>query len=139
MNKSTLTVPLKADNANIMSLQETYCMQAKQHQFKSSWYGLTISAHNKWVGILFNPNCNVDVISSFNSNNGRTLLLYVTIEGKPCTSMNVYAPNDTGCRTTYFNELMAWIPKYALKAENIIMFGDCNCCLNATDKSIKKH
>ena len=66
---------LKAQNANIMFLQETHCMLAKQQQFRSSWqgkswYGLTDSAHSTGVGILFSPNCNVDVMSSFNTNDG---------------------------------------------------------------------
>ena len=78
-------------------------------------------------------------MSSFNTNDGRTLLLNVNIEAKPYTLINVYAPNDIGCRSKYVNEFMTWISNYAHNTESIIMSGDCNCCLNATDRSTKTH
>ena len=65
---------LKAQNAN-MFLQETHCIQVKQQQFRSSWHGtswyrLTDSPYSKGVRILFSSDCNVDVMSSFNTKHG---------------------------------------------------------------------
>ena len=137
---------LQSQNADIIFLQETHCNKLKHDQFVNSWsgksfYGHTDSAHSRGVGILFNAKSKVDinVEDKHYTDDGRTLLLNVIIEGDMYTLVNVYAPNDINERSEYFTNISEWILYHSNNINNLIIAGDFNCCLLDNDRSTKTH
>ena len=135
---------LKHQSAKVILLQETHCTKAKLKQFTNSWhgksvYGLTESSHSRGVGVLFDPKLDVDIKNTYDKNDGRTILLNVSIEGKQVTIVNVYAPNDINDRCKYFEELATWVLEKADNMEHVVLGGDFNCSLNICDRSTRTH
>ncbi len=135
---------LKVQNAHISFLQETHCTQNNIIQFKKSWKGEsyfapTSSVYSRGVGILISPKSKIEVVSSYDMKDGRTLLVNFNIQGKLFTLVNLYAPNEVAERGIYFKSLKSWICKYAISESNVIIGGDLNCCLNYNDRSTKTH
>ena len=130
--------------ADVIFIQESHCIKSKLNAFKRSWegrsyYGLTDSAHSRGVGILFNPNLEVNICDTHSSNDGRKLLLNVDICGQLITLVNVYAPNNELDRITFYADLKEWISNLSHNINNVIVGGDFNCCLNQNDRSSQTH
>ena len=116
---------LSKQNVDIVLLQETHCTRSKLNGFKKSWqgksyYGLTDSVHSRGVGILFKPSCDVKILSSNSPNDGRRLLLNITMYGKLITLVNVYGPNNEVKRKAFFDALGPWINANTHNANGIL-------------------
>lgn len=133
---------LKDAQFDIIFLQETHFVKENEHIYNSRWFGekyhaLSDSVFSRGVSILFRKNLNVDIINYHQSVNGRKLLINVKINEKVFSLVNVYAPNSEKERTEFFKRLQAWIDKYTLNTDGLILCGDFNCQVeNCNDKNV---
>jgi exonuclease III len=120
---------IKNQKANICFLQETYLDQEIEKIVKNEWKGEIINSfgttHSRGVLILFNEHLDVKVEKTHIAEDGRRILVNLTINDKPLTLVNIYAPTIHKVKEDFFKKTYHWIKRNA-KYE-IIIGGDFNC------------
>ena len=135
---------LKELNYDVVFLQETYCRQSFTSCFNNSWNGeiihaVTDSAHSRGVCMLIKAKSNIEVIDSYPSSDGRSLICNIKIKGIILTLVNIYAPNSECERKSFFTKIESLIDTHALNKNNLILSGDFNCCLRDIDRNPPTH
>ena len=122
---------------NIMFMQETYWTKEIETVIQSEWRGKCFFSHGTnhscGVSILINDKLDLKVNKIDSQNDGRTLLLDVTIEGYNVILVNVYAPTRKSEREKFFFiQLNKWLSLYDTSENkaHFILGGDLNCVLN---------
>ena len=110
-------------------------------QFQKSWDGkmfhsFTTSSHSK-VCIMLKKNLDAEIISQFNDNDGRKLLLNVKFGDEVFTVVNLYCPTDVKSRVEFLVSCKTWIKNHSISDENLLVGGDLNCVDNNIDKKSK--
>ena len=122
---------LKAKNAEIIFLQETYWTEELLSKIEREWGAKILlcqgSQHSKGAAILFSAKLEFDLINVHKTEDGRMILINMKIEDKNMTLINIYAPNDQANRKAFFNKVYKWGTQYALNKDEIIIGGDFNC------------
>ena len=128
--RSNLFYWLKLKQADITFLQETYWTNDLTNKIKQEWAGeLFLSPgtqHSKGTAILFKTNTSIKLLNKHISEDGRIILINVQIEDKTFTLVNIYAPNSTTERKTFFNKIHKWLRQFSLNEQNVIIGGDFN-------------
>lgn len=132
---------LRDTNVHIALIQETHFVEKNQSKYNSRWFGkcfhaFSNSPHARGVSVLFN-NVDIDVENVHKTQDGRILLLNINFQNNAYTIVNIYSPNSETERVSFFKKLKAYISKYALHEENIILGGDFNCVFDKTDRKNK--
>ncbi len=133
-----LFIWLRDNKANIVFLQETFCQKEYSKMENMGWdikHTLTDSAHSRGVAIMFDTELNYKIRNIHRKNDGRVILINVSIEDRELTLCNIYAPNKPYLRNEFFKSLKLWIARYADNPDDIILGGDFNCTLNQNDRS----
>ena len=120
--------------ADIILLQETFCIPKTDHIFKSNWKGKMFNAgsnssHSRGVGILFKENIDIKILNIHCCTNGRYILINFEFKCIVFSVVSLYAPN-VGERIIFFNELNNIIEEHAISKDNLIIGGDFNCWLD---------
>lgn len=135
---------LEDNKTNITLLQETHFIEKRAELYDRKWNGKAIHAFSdspfsRGVSVLFNKECNIDILNVHKSNDGRKLLVNAKIDETLLTIVNLYAPNKESDRITFFNSLNTFISSHTPQDSKLIIGGDFNCNLNKeNDKSCKK-
>ena len=120
-----------------MFLQETYSTQDIEAVWKSEWGGNIFYSHgtnhSRGVMILLNPKLDIRVDHITAAENGRYLLLQVTLNDTSFYLCNIYSPNNTSEQKTFFANLFNFLINTCSVGE-IIIGGDFNCSLTPQDK-----
>ena len=127
---------LRDKKRSIYLLQETHCGKNQANLWKNEWGGQALfsesSTTSVGVGILINNNLQHEIHNKIIDENGRYIILDITIMDKRCTLANIYAPNNDN--PDFFEKL-----KDILHEQNnpdVIIAGDFNLVLNPDlDKS----
>lgn len=135
---------LKENEADIIFLQETYCVTNFIPYFNSNWRGkvfhaCTDSKHSRGVSIMFNERFHVTISNIHQSQDGRRLIVNGIYKEKSVSFVCIYAPNEEKSRKDFFVRTKKWISRYVNNESNIICAGDFNCCLRDEDRSSKTH
>lgn len=136
---------LSSLNVDLIALQECClndeydCEKAKQewHSGVSVWSG-EADCKNSGVGFLF---CNneFELISSFEIEPGRAILVKVKYQNVLLRFLNIYAPVDKEKRCDLFNKVCLFLPGiepliFLPGIEPLIFCGDFNCILESKDR-----
>ena len=118
---------------DILLLQETHSSKSQEFWWSSTWGSKIWFSHgetnSKGVAILFNKRCECVVHNVISSDDGRYLLLYVTVNKKKFLISNIYAPNED-CPIFFqkvFREIERFHPDY------FMIGGDFNFALNIVE------
>ena len=87
---------------------------------------------SKGVMILLNPKSDIEVESFEEDKRGRLIILETKVNGSHLILVNVYAPNVLSQQVQFFENVKNKLSKY--EDEPIIIAGDFNCALTASDK-----
>ena len=132
MKRRKIFLWLHNQEVSICLLQETYSTEEDENRWKSEWGASVYFAHgsrnSKGVCILILIKNNVDfVVHAYQGdNNGRFLILDVTVNSKRISLINIYGPNKDNAE--FFQDLFQNLELY--DNEEIIMAGDFNCILD---------
>ena len=131
---------LESKNINVAFLQETYCTQNIENDYKIGCkyqilHSLSNSVHSRGVCNLINLDCEYKVINEHHDIDGRKLLVNIVINDEYYTFVNVYCPNQASFRVQFLKKLTKWINKNALSKQNIIIGGDFNCAETVIDRN----
>ena len=125
--RSNLFYWLKLKQADITFLQETYWTNDLTNKIKQEWAGeLFLSPgtqHSKDTAILFKTNTSIKLLNKHISEDGRIILINVQIEDKTFTLVNIYAPNSTTEKKTFFNKIHKWLRQFSLNEQHVIIGG----------------
>jgi hypothetical protein len=112
-------------------------------QYDCSWKGKSIhcfsdSTFSRGASILFRKELDVHIMNIHKTDNGRKLLINLNIEDTAYTLINIYAPNNEGCRLDFYKGLKRFILNNSINLSDIILGGDFNCHIESErDKSSK--
>jgi len=127
---------LRTNYKGVIFLQETHSTSISEKYWKREWKGEIYFSHgtcgSRGVAILFPQNIDITFNNSLSDDNGRFLLLDVTIEESNFVFVNIYAP--TKDKKDQQDIFIAFL-KEKLEVyidSNIIIGGDFNTCLNPT-------
>ena len=139
--RSTIFEYLNEKHIDIACLQETFCTRKSVKDYNKSWSGdvyhcLSDSDHSRGVAIYTRKDLEYKFLDSHKGENGRKLMINIEIQEQIYTIVNIYAPNNVKCRGDFFVNLMTWIKRYSLNDNNVILTGDFNCDLSASDTSV---
>ena len=83
---------------DVVFLQETHSKRNTEHYWRAEWGGKVVFSHGesnaRGVAILFAKNLEITKCKSERSEDGRYLIVQVTINGFEFLLCNVYAPNE---------------------------------------------
>ena len=110
---------LENTKADIILLQETFCMPKTDHILKSNWKGKMFNAcsnssHSRGVGILFKENIDIKILNIHSCTNGVYILINYEFKCRVFSVVSLYAPNVEGERIIFFNELNNIIEEHAI-------------------------
>ena len=89
-----------------------------------SYHCVTDSAHSRGVTVMLRKDLPFTLISKHTSDDGRKILLNISIEHEVYTIVNIYAPNVVADKISFFKKLSTWIKQNALTVHRIILLGD---------------
>ncbi len=124
----------KANNVDILLLQETHCCNIKdREQFDADWgskgiYSFSYSSHECGVAIYFNSNISYEISKYYNDTTGRLVLVNFKFGNDNYCIVNTYAPNIPKARKDFFNSL----DRHLMGIKKIIFAGDFNCVENVS-------
>ena len=133
---------LKSNNYHIILLQETFWTNDIKNDIEKEWCGKIIlnpgTSHSKGTAILLNNNIidnnfDLDIKNIHLSEDGRIVLLNLSIESKEISLINIYAPNNPKERKSFFDKIGRWISKFSTNNETIIG-GDFNLAEAQNDR-----
>ena len=120
---------------DLVFLQETHvsCV-AQANRIQRKWKGRILwsfgTARSAGVAILFSPNFSGQISKFVQDTEGRILSALVLAHSTTFNLVNIYAPNDTSARKTFFDSLHT----YFLSQNNQIIGGDFNCIESELDR-----
>ena len=121
---------LRSKNFSIYMLQEAHCTENTTDIWTSEWGYKTLfscCASNKaGVGILFNNNFNLKILTVFVDPNGRSVICDIETNSKLLTLANVYAPNEDD--PDFFQAVFSHLSSF--NCEEFIIGGDFNLVLD---------
>lgn len=123
-------------NASIIFLQETYSSNDQERLWSNEW-GSKIhfchgSKHSKGTAILFNPKLQITIEHQIQSEDGRILILQITVDDLRFVCANIYTPNDPSAQVKFFKQLKNLLQQFS--GESIVVGGDFNCPFSKDDK-----
>ena len=129
--RKALLICLGKQNADIIFLQETYSTKDVENIWKSHWKGPMIFAHGSnrsgGVLVLVKNSLEFELKSTVADENGRYILLDVTVQGSNYFMGNVYAPNKTQEQCSFFDKLPQKLDNLVTgQNQRIIIGGDLN-------------
>ena len=129
--RKALLIRLGKQNADIIFLQETYSTKDVENIWKSQWKEPMIFAHgsNRSCGVLVlvKNSLEFELKSTVADENGRYILLDVTVQGSNYFMGNVYAPNKTQKQCSFFDKLLQELNNLVTgQNQRIIIGGDFN-------------
>ena len=135
---------MERQQADIVLMQETYCTKSNVDKIEKDWkgrclFGLTNSVHSRGVAVLIRDACDIEVIDHHVKDDGRIILVNLTVHDQVITIINVYCPNNEKERIKYIEHVEDWIRTYSLTKDNLILAGDFNTCLRDNDRSSRTH
>lgn len=121
---------LQKQDMGLIMLQETHSTEDVEKQWRTEWGGEVYFSHGtsraRGVAILFKPSINnLEVHSCETDEEGRLVVLDVTINDIRTTVANVYGPNDDN--PEFFRNIMGKIEN--MPNDNRILGGDFNLVL----------
>ena len=142
LKRTQLFTLMKGDprfiNSHIICLVETRLHQKDHPAFSHSWNGPTFFSSNEGsqgVAILVKKTTDIQITSSWSSDDGRALQIKFEWKGLPISLSTVYAPAVTPDRAPFFESLSDNLPIDDDVCLNILC-GDFNCIEDPTlDKS----
>ena len=121
---------LRDNKFAICLLQETHISKNMFSQCKNDWKGECVFSGNftnkEGVAILFNSQCNVNIIKIHEVSVGRILGLDITIDNKEFLLINIYGPNNDD--SIFFTVLENFLCEN--NGKNIILGGDFNTIMD---------
>lgn len=121
---------------DITFLQETYSTKSIETVWKSEWGGDVYYSHgtnhSRGTMILFNPKLPIHVDDIIADENGRFLLLKVTVYDTEIQLCNIYSPNNNSDQKVFYSNLLNILKHHS--DHKIIVGGDFNCALTPCDK-----
>ena len=129
--RKALLIWLGKQNADIIFLQETYSTKDVENIWKSHWKGPMIIAHGSnrsgGVLVLVKNSLEFELKSTVADENGRYILLDVSVQGSNFFMGNVYAPNKTQEQCSFFDKLLQKLDNLVTgQNQRIIIGGDLN-------------
>jgi exonuclease III len=123
----------KHQNSDIVFIQETHFTNELEQVIEQEWNGTAShcygTSQSRGVSILFSSKLQYEIIDTYNSGDGRLLLTNIqTKDGVYCL-VNLYAPNDTNSRNTFFKNVHSIITDKCMGY--LIIGGDFNDTMNA--------
>ena len=127
---------IEKQKADITFLQETCSTPEILTDWKFQWRGEMIyshgSNHSRGVLVLINEQLQFELKNTVIDDNGRYILLEMTIQDSPFLLLNLYAPTKLNEQVAFFEEILSIIQTTSFDAEcRIIMGGDFNVHLDA--------
>ena len=134
---------IKDGGFDIIGLQETYCTQDFEKQFRKFWPGqifhsFTDSKHSRGVCILINKGLNAKIESIYTDNLGRKILINIKLNEDIYTVVNIYAPNLDTERKHFLNRTINWVKQHAYSMNNVIIIGDLNSTESPKDRTSER-
>ena len=83
---------------------------------------------------MFRKNLNYKIIYHYHCDQGRLLIVNVEIDGIGYSIVNIHAPNVAKDRINFFVDVKCLIGMHALFPTRLLMGGDFNCVLTASDR-----
>jgi exonuclease III len=126
---------IKTHHNGIVFLQETHTNKQSESLWKKEWHRGQIffshaASNKRGVAILFPKKLPVVINDTVHDNDGRYLLLDVSIDGKNIILLNIYAPTKDYPKEQllFINSLNSLLENYVDR--QLIISGDFNICLN---------
>ena len=98
---------MKTQNVHYIFLQETYFTDTLVDKILKEWkkgsciHCLSVSTHGKGVSILFRKHLDGQIIDTYETNDGRCLLVNVNIGQLVVTLVNIYTPAQESKRKAF--------------------------------------
>ncbi len=130
---------MQNQNIDISFIQESMCTEKRVSVMQSTWPGISIHAptdspHSRGVAMLFKRGLDFKILNKHNTDDGRKSLVNFEYESSTFSLINIYAPNNSELRRSFFAKLETWISQNAQPDSTIILGGDFNCSLDDTKK-----
>ena len=125
---------LRTYHNGIILLQETHCVANSEGQWKQDWGGNIFFSHgnnlSRGVAIMLPKSMEFEVHNEISDEQGRFLLLDITIEECNFFVINIYAPtkDKEAEQADFISYVKTILQEYYDK--NMIIGGDFNICLN---------
>lgn len=131
------------NNIDILCAQETYCTHEFIDTFNRDWNGHVLhsysdSTHSRGVCIMIRKKLDYKLINSHRSDDGRMVLINISINDLVITIANIYAPNNVNERNQFFKRMSRWVHRHSNNNENLIIMGDFNTVTSEIDRSSRK-
>ena len=132
--RQSLLLWLKKFNCDIIFLQETHSVVSVENRWKSEWGGDIFFSHGesnkKGVAILVNNKLDYKVNEEIVDENGRYIILNISVDGTDFLLVNFYAPtkNFEAEQVVYIDQLRILLEDQL--DQNMILGGDFNTVLN---------
>ena len=124
---------LHRNKFDIMFLQETHSDRSVEKFWSSQWGSKIWFAHGesnaRGVAILFSKKLKVVVHNAIVHEDGRYIILYVTLENMKLLLVNTYTPNRDS--PSFFRDLSREIDRFS--PDSIIWGGDMNLAMNLVE------
>ena len=120
-------------------LQETFLTNDLIAKVQKEWDGDILlncgTQHSRGTALLLKNKHSI--LNIHNSEDSRIQLINVKIEDQLITIMNIYAPNNSNDRKTFFSKVQKWIDRFAHDESHLIIGGDFNFTENELDRHNK--
>ena len=132
--RKTLFQWFKEQHRGITFLQETHSMEKDEKRWAAEWGSEIIFSHGTGsrcgVALLIDLNNEYHINEVNRSDNGRFLMINITIDNEVYILINIYAPtkDDPKAQKEFFCKLETRLEEYI--DSNVIIGGDFNVCLN---------
>ena len=126
--------------AGIILIQEAHCTKEIENLWRAEWGYTVLFSHGssdaRGVCILFKPNFFLEIHKVYSDENGRYLIVDITIGNMRLTLSNLYAPNED--QPKFFENIINIIEN--IPNDNRVIGGDFNLVLNLDlDKKGGRH
>ena len=133
--KSILTW-IEKQKWDITFLQETYSTPEVVNDWKFQWLGEMIlshgSNHSRGVLVLINEQLQYEIRNTVIDDEGRYILLDMTIQESPFLLLNLYAPTKLNEQIVFFQEILSVVQSANFDTEcRVIIGGDFNVHFDA--------
>ena len=126
--RKALLIWLQKQNADVIFLQETYSSKEIENNWRCQWKGPMFFAHGSnhscGVLVLIKDGLEFDMKSTLADDNGRYILLDVTVQGSNYIMGNIYAPNKTKEQCSFFEDLQQKLDDFVTCQNQRIIIGE---------------
>ena len=130
---------IKRKNIDVCLLQEAHCTQEDEHIWKNEWGGEIFYSHGgrnaRGVVIMIKAGFDFKLENIKKDQQGRMIIMQCKIQGSAFQISNMYAPNTTNARFTFFKQIHTSLERLnktdtSFSSRNILG-GDYNTILDA--------